>query len=154
MIIWHDGNVQNSDEAPEAALQRLADLVKHRRNQRRLSVRQAAEQAGIARNTWSAVEEGKRTHDKSHAGIEIALAWAPGSIAAIKSGGDPQESPPSEHRIAALPDNDALIRVMSSGLPPEKLAEISRTIIEEQERNKRRLIEMAEQLIAEAADGS
>jgi len=73
---------------------RLARLIQARRRELRLSERQAAAAAGVARNTWASAEQGvKQLSEKSIAGIEAALKWAPGSIDRILAGGGPISNP-------------------------------------------------------------
>ena len=137
----------------------LADLVKNRRIELNLSVRQAAENAGVARNTWAAVEDGtRRTADNNYAGIERALQWAQGSILRIRRGLEPSVIDDQTPRTpAAQPDDadEALIKVMRSDrLSDQEKAQIVRLLIAERERSRRRLIEMAESFISEASSGS
>ncbi|MGA4726256.1 helix-turn-helix domain-containing protein [Micromonospora taraxaci] len=69
---------------------RLAEFIKTRRLERGLSTSKAAQAAGIDRATWSTAESGaRRTSEHNWAGIERALGWATGSIAAILNGGNP-----------------------------------------------------------------
>lgn len=77
---------------------RLAELIKSRRRELRLSEREAAERGGLARNTWASAEAGNRQPaERTAAGIEVALEWAPGSVDRVLAGGDPvvQPTPPS-----------------------------------------------------------
>jgi transcriptional regulator with XRE-family HTH domain len=74
----------------DAAAGDLGVRVRERREALGLSVAGAARAAGIARGTWISLEAGTReTHPHQYAAIETALAWAPGSIKAIRSGGEP-----------------------------------------------------------------
>lgn len=58
----------------------------------RLSERAAAEKAGMARNTWAALERGsRRTQPHRNADIELTLNWGSGSVEAILDGGEPRE---------------------------------------------------------------
>jgi lambda repressor-like predicted transcriptional regulator len=69
---------------------RLTRLVVARRRELGLSIRGAATTAGLARNTWTTLENGThRLTDRSYSTVEATLGWAPGSIAAILAGGDP-----------------------------------------------------------------
>lgn len=68
----------------EGGRRRLAWLVKQQRQSLGLSVRAAASKAGVDRATWTGMEDGSRgTQDRQFAGIERALEWPPGAIAAI-----------------------------------------------------------------------
>lgn len=72
------------------ARQRLAKLVRDARVARNLSVRRAAQEAGVDRATWAGIEDGTRApRDTSVAGVERVVGWAAGSVDAILSGGDP-----------------------------------------------------------------
>ncbi|MEU1240085.1 helix-turn-helix transcriptional regulator [Micromonospora parva] len=78
----------NMDE--QDGRRRLAEIIKTRRLERGLSTSRAAQAAGIDRATWSTAESGtRRTSEHNWAGIERALGWTTGSIAAILGGGDP-----------------------------------------------------------------
>jgi transcriptional regulator with XRE-family HTH domain len=69
---------------------RLARYIAGRRHELGLSAARAASDAGVARNTWSSAENGSReVRSENYAGIERALRWAPGSVAAILEGGYP-----------------------------------------------------------------
>lgn len=70
--------------------ERLGRQVALRRSHLGLSISAAARIAQIDRGTWTGVEKAAReTEEYNHAGIERALQWAPGSIAATLAGGDP-----------------------------------------------------------------
>lgn len=80
--------------------ERLARYLQERRRELRLSVRAAAQAAGIDRATWTSAESAKRrTAEYHYAGIEAALQWEPGSIDAVLAGGEPTkritQSPPA-----------------------------------------------------------
>lgn len=81
----------------------LGQQIKDRRAELGLSIVAAAAAAGINRNTWRSVEHGEReTEDYTYGNIERALAWRPGTIAAIRSGRAP--APSAHHRPAQLTD--------------------------------------------------
>lgn len=87
----------------------LGDLIRQRRLELRLSEREAVKLASIARNTWSGAEKGRvRTAEHNWPGIEQALRWAPGSIAAILSGGEPTIIEQPQRPLARLPNGDEL----------------------------------------------
>lgn len=68
----------------------LGRLVKDRRVAQQLSASEAARRAGVSRMTWTRLERGAvDMYDHTHPKIEGALGWAPGSIAAVLSGGEP-----------------------------------------------------------------
>jgi transcriptional regulator with XRE-family HTH domain len=167
VIIWHDGTVATADEQLDANRRRLGELVKARRLHLGISVRQAAETAEIARNTWSDMEDGsRRTAEIKFPGIERVLQWQPGSIASIMLGDEPKVLEPrtTGQERADQPGADeadeALIRIMRSSLPDSEKARIVRTLLNEKEAARRRafeaarerLIALAEQYIGDAAD--
>jgi transcriptional regulator with XRE-family HTH domain len=73
-------------DAP-ASRRRLGRLVKQQRQNLGLSVRAAAQKAGVDRATWTSLEAGSRdTQDRQFVGIERALEMPRGTIAAILRG--------------------------------------------------------------------
>jgi transcriptional regulator with XRE-family HTH domain len=155
VIICHHQTVTSTGaDTDDLGRQQLAELVRNRRIDRHLSVRQAAETAGVARNTWAAVEDGtRRLADNNYAGIEKALAWQSGSIADILRGGTPTELPATA--VTATPPgpqaddaDEALIRVMRSDIPDHDKARIVRLLIQERERARQQLLKMADDLLA------
>lgn len=77
------------------ALDRLATLVQNRRTELRLGIEPAAKLGGISKDTWKRVEAGQKVWDRSYAGIDEALQWAPGSCLRILAGDDPIVSEPT-----------------------------------------------------------
>ncbi len=74
--------------------ERLGQLIAAYRKRRGLSVRAAADGAGIDRMTWTAAEKGtKRTAEYIYGPIERVLGWAPGSVDQILTGGELTELP-------------------------------------------------------------
>lgn len=142
-----------AEPAPDDATanrQRLADHVKNRRLSLSLSVRAAAERAGMARNTWTSLEDStRRTAETAYAGIERALAWETGSVRAILDGGEPTPAI-AVHDVAVVVTrpkrnitsadietdgtDDVLIRIMKSDLPDADKARIVRTLLDDQRR--------------------
>lgn len=62
-------------------------LVGPRRKALRLSIQQAAQQAGVHRLTWSAWEKGKaQPEEYNYAGIDTALQLQSGTIADVAAG--------------------------------------------------------------------
>jgi hypothetical protein len=83
---------------------RLAQAVKDRRLKLGLSTRAAAAAAGINRATWASTEdEERRLSEHLWSGVEQALGWARGSIAAILRGGDPVTVEPERAPAGRLP---------------------------------------------------
>lgn len=70
-------------------LDRLAKAVKARRLELHPSRLAAAAAAGISKDTWQRVEDGKSVRDGTYAKMESVLRWAAGSCDAIAEGGDP-----------------------------------------------------------------
>lgn len=150
---------------------RLAEQVRARRLELGISVRAAATQAGVARDTWIGLEEAtRRTAETSYAAIEKTLQWETGSISAVLAGGEPTpvtEDPPGPamqlkttgsmrlstpiRPISEHPGDAALIRVMNNpDLTNAEKAKIVRAVISEQERfAERRAAELIEQALGE-----
>ena len=112
-------------------------MIRARRRELRLSERQAATRAGVARNTWAAAEEGARQPaERSVAGIEVALRWATGSVDQILAGGKPtpQEDQPEAAPPPSLPagfDLDAEItRAAHLDVSPQTRLTIIRRLID------------------------
>lgn len=79
---------------PEA-WQRLAHAIRERRIELHLSARRAAQIAGVARNTWIAVEDGRHpAATTTLAKVEAALRWCPGGADVALVGGEPAVLPP------------------------------------------------------------
>jgi hypothetical protein len=111
--------------------------VGSRRKKLGLSVRAAANDAGIDRATWTALEAGTRTiQDRHHAAIEGVLQWQPGAIATYLEDG--ATLPPSH--TTAVDDGDAPLVVRMSA---DELAEL---IMEVQDASGR---EAADKLLAD-----
>jgi hypothetical protein len=71
---------------------RLAEAIRERRTALGLSISAGAQAGGMNRETWTNAETAKRQLSEHRwAGMERALRWAPGSIAKILEGGDPDE---------------------------------------------------------------
>ncbi|MFF7837630.1 helix-turn-helix domain-containing protein [Streptomyces ossamyceticus] len=96
-------------------LDRLAARVKAHRLQAYPSRKAAADAAGITKDTWQRVEEGKAVREVSYVGVERALRWAVGSCIAIAEGGEP-----------ALVDPDDKAAVLASAPAMRLSAEVVR----------------------------
>ncbi|MFE0808154.1 helix-turn-helix domain-containing protein [Streptomyces sp. NPDC058848] len=70
-------------------LDRLAERVKAHRTELYPSRLAAAQAAGISKDTWQRVEDGKPVQDAKYVKIDKALGWAVGSCAAIAAGRNP-----------------------------------------------------------------
>ncbi|MET9467385.1 hypothetical protein ABZY44_21780 [Streptomyces sp. NPDC006544] len=72
-------------------LDRLAKAVKARRLELYPSRLAAAAAAGISKDTWQRVEDGKPVRDGTYAKMESILRWAAGSSESITAGESPVE---------------------------------------------------------------
>ena len=125
---------------------------------------------GVSQRTLGDIETARKAgyHRNTLATLEHALQWAPGSIQAILTGGEPTPAPASANYIpspitqhladaAAYADthpvDPALIRVMRSpDLTDEQKARIMRSLIAEQERfAERRADELIRQALGETS---
>lgn len=79
---------------PDRDLDHLAKTVKARRLELSLARRKAAALAGISKDTWQRVEDGKPVREMNYAKIDPVLGWAPGSSSLVAAGGTPV---PAEH---------------------------------------------------------
>lgn len=69
----------------------LGNLVRDRREELGLSVREAARRTPIDRDTWTSLEAGRRSFRSfQRRKVEHVLGWAAGSIAGILAGNDPR----------------------------------------------------------------
>lgn len=108
-----------------------------------MSVSKAAQAAGIDRATWSSAEKGDRaTQPHNWAGIERALDWKTGSIAAILDGGEPTPADAD----ADVDEELELVRT-DPRLNDEMRARIIRLIRERRERDKAAALEDTRRLI-------
>jgi hypothetical protein len=70
-------------------LDRLAKYVKAHRLEQYSSRDAAAVAAGITKDTWQRVEEGRPAREASYAKVDRALGWSVGSCVAVAEGGAP-----------------------------------------------------------------
>lgn len=70
-------------------LDRLAKHVKAHRLELYTSRDAAAAAAGMTKDTWQRVEEGRPVRESSYAKVDRALGWATGSCVSIAEGGEP-----------------------------------------------------------------
>lgn len=106
---------------------RLGGYIRQRRTELGLSVRKAAQAAGIDRDTWSTAESGSRAiHAHNVTAVERVLGWSPGSAARILSGGEPDILPTPAPRISGFEAmDDPLVRqILASPLPDEDKVEL------------------------------
>lgn len=124
-------------------LERLATLVQKRRTELRLGIEPAAKLGGISKDTWKRVEGGQKVWDRSYAGIDAALDWAPGSCLSVLNGGEPvvsepfiegvqvAEVPPSElERLVGDAVQRAAIATKGS-LTGDEILELNRRVVQE-----------------------
>jgi hypothetical protein len=146
---------------------RLASYVQNRRIELGLSVRSAAEASGLARGTWTALEDGsRRTSDSNYAAIEEALCWASGSILTILNGGNPSPAPATGRAAVTTPaltatgtgtvgDNladDPVMRILNSPAPAEvKQRIVAQLLAEQREFAQRRVAELLRAALPEQA---
>ena len=95
-------------------LDRLAGAVKARRIQLHPSRVAAAAAAGVVKDTWRRVEEGRPVREVTYAKMEPALNWATGSCAAVLAGDGPTEIDP----VPGAPD------AVMSRLDPSVVSEV------------------------------
>lgn len=88
--------------------QAVARKVRARRETLGLSVRQAAQAAGVTRATWAEVENGKREHVRTRTldAIDRALRFTPGTLAAI-AGVMVHDAPTGDRRITVVLPSDS-----------------------------------------------
>jgi transcriptional regulator with XRE-family HTH domain len=91
-------------------LDRLADAVKNRRIQLNLSIRRAAEAAGVSKDTWMRVESGGGVRHMTYDKIEAVLGWTVGGCRKIMDGQEP-----------VLLDLDVDADARFTAVPPEML---------------------------------
>jgi transcriptional regulator with XRE-family HTH domain len=131
--------------------QRLAQAVQHRRQQLGYSVRTAADASGLARGTWTALEDGsRRTTDNNYAAIEETLGWAPGSITRTLAGGQPTET----GTTADLPTDEAVCLIVDSDLPDDAKKRLAQVIEDDRAATDRRRLDLARTLIDTFLDTS
>ncbi|MFD3741114.1 helix-turn-helix domain-containing protein [Streptomyces sp. NPDC058629] len=119
---------------------RLADYVTARREELGLSVRRAAQLAGIAYDTWRRIEGGtKKVHRPNIAKVDPVLGWAPGSAVGILEGREPipiretKEAPGADISRRPVADIDRAVRdviqlatiATASGLTADEIRELS-----------------------------
>ncbi len=107
---------------------RLAEVIRTRRLELGLSARSASDAAGINRATWAAAESTRhRLGERLWAPVERALAWGPGSVAAILDGGQPtlaKVETPTETRVDVRAVADILCATLPGPAMDTLLAEL------------------------------
>lgn len=77
----------------ELDYQRLGHMVRARRNELRMTQREAAVAADMADQTWANVERGERVSERTVAAVDGAVRWEPGSAQDVLQGGEPRPLP-------------------------------------------------------------
>ena len=96
---------------------RLAKLARARRLELGLAITAVAEAAGISKDTYRRIEEGRDVRDISYARIEPALRWASGSCRAVLEGGEPtpaEQSKPVVTRVEL--DEDVMGQIVKAAI--------------------------------------
>jgi transcriptional regulator with XRE-family HTH domain len=123
--------------------QRLADALRKRRAELRLTQTAIADRAGVSLATVNQMERGGRDGYRtiSMALVEEVLRWAPGSIDTLLAGGD----------ATPLPEPQALSLVPAdpASLPAELAEMVEQLPVEQQERWTRLARALAESLASE-----
>ena len=102
---------------------RLAEAMRERRTAMKLSVRAAAQRAGIDRSTWDSAERTVRQLSRHlWPAVEETLGWKAGSVAAVLGGGDPDAvNVPQARSGDGLADEIERIRKMTSISPADRI---------------------------------
>lgn len=132
------------------ARERLGRLMQERRKVLRLSVRRAAQLAGLDRDTWAAAEEvRRRLSEFNYAGVEAALEWTPGSVDDILAGREPRVREADTGDTIELHDEELELVRTDASLSPDMKKRIIDLILERRERDRaasfeetRRVIEL------------
>lgn len=130
---------ETSTPSPE---ERLADLVRRRRDELSMPLRSMSEAAGVSINTWRRLEAGETIRSSSYAKIERALSWASGSVMAILGGAANPivvEGGPAGRGfvLATIPDEELkgavtnAIVAVSDTLTAREIREISDRVLKE-----------------------
>lgn len=84
-------------------LARLGQLARERRAELdHLTVKEAALIADVSDTTWTSMEAGNPASAKTYKGMELALAWKPGSAEAVLAGGNPTADKFAESRVRSF----------------------------------------------------
>lgn len=121
--------------------ERLAKYVRDRRNAAGLSQEEAAAQSGglVKTPNWRKIEAGERPNvrPRTALGLERALEWDRGSVAAILAGGKPTDSPAVQIAgldqdtyvlLTAIDDLTEKVRILEVGF--SRLARLEETVAE------------------------
>lgn len=68
---------------------RLGRRVRERRENKGMTIVEAATAAGMSHVTWGRVEKGERVRPLTYTAIDRALGWVAGSCRAVLGGGEP-----------------------------------------------------------------
>lgn len=93
-------------------LARLGEQVKAHRLELYPSRLAAAQAAGMSKDTWQGVEEGREAQDRTYRKVERALNWGAGSCLVVADGGSP----------VLVIDSASMPTPTHQGMPDEKEA--------------------------------
>jgi transcriptional regulator with XRE-family HTH domain len=116
---------------------RLGSYIRQRRADLGMSVRKAAQEAEIDRDTWSAAESGNRAiHTHNVTAIERVLGWAPGSADKVLAGGEPDLAPTPPPKIPGVEamDDPLVLRILASPLPDDDKVALIHMALRERKR--------------------
>ncbi|MFC4006534.1 hypothetical protein ACFOY2_04835 [Nonomuraea purpurea] len=133
--------------------QHLANLMEQRRLALRLEWNEVAEAAGISAAFLRKIRSGTGAGPLTIAKLEAALNWAPGSIDAIRAGGEAADlsastTEPGTQKPRTSQDIEAAIRDLAQQLSPERM----RSILADLSRSERKYEDDAEQRLWEIAE--
>ncbi|HKR49533.1 MAG TPA: helix-turn-helix transcriptional regulator [Pseudonocardiaceae bacterium] len=96
---------------------RLAKLARARRLELGLAITAVAEAAGISKDTYRRIEEGREVRDISYARIEPALHWALGSCRAVLEDRKPTPAEPSSTVVTRIElDEDVMSQIVKAAI--------------------------------------
>jgi hypothetical protein len=142
-------NTAESGGMDETPRERLANAMANRRRELRLSVRAAAQRAGVDRATWSSAETATRQiAEYNYAGVEAALDWQPGSVDQILAGGTATPRPAGTTPTTAAQRDDVLEIVANDpDLDAQMKYEITKLIVARRESTRAAEIDEVSRLI-------
>lgn len=116
--------------------QRLGARVKAHRLQLYASRDAAASAAGISKDTWQRVEEGRPVRESTYVKVDKALGWAPGSCTLVGEGGEPvlagESSPPraGSSGLTAEAARAAAYAAARAAMPRAPIADVDEFVAE------------------------
>jgi hypothetical protein len=117
--------------------ERLATAMLDRRRALRLSIRAAAQRAGVDRATWTSAENAiRQLAEYNYAGVEAALEWEPGSVEAVLAGDTATPRPAGTTATPASRDEEIALVADDPDLDNEMKQRIIEMIFERRERDR------------------